>query len=142
MTLVLTTDSHGPIESGYLGPFVHCTKLGDYQFATDEFCELTTEIASDPFLRNARITNHNLDSFLFSGVISDHETIPVAINENTITIGKYEIPSSNFSFFSWYVARGGFLGWRDFGTPDFADKALKAIENSKHPIYRELQKTN
>jgi hypothetical protein len=61
--------------------------------------------------------------------------IKISENHDSIQIGKYDIAADHFAILSYYVAKGGLLGFLDEDKPDFARLALKEIRNSKNPLY-------
>ena len=66
--------------------------------------------------------------------------ILIVQNPDDIQIGKYRIAHGHFAYLAEYVCRGGFCGWCDGESPDFASSALEAIKSSQNPIYKVLQK--
>ncbi|MDE1825798.1 MAG: hypothetical protein KGH61_04615 [Candidatus Micrarchaeota archaeon] len=48
MTTILSTKSHGEIESGFESVFVDFVKFGDYFFSTRDFCNTVRVIAESP----------------------------------------------------------------------------------------------
>lgn len=63
MTLILKTESHGEVESGFYGAFTQFTRLGEYTFATRHFCELAQHIAERSNIKGGKILGYNLDKF-------------------------------------------------------------------------------
>ena len=63
MTLMLTTESHGDIESGFYSTFTQFARLGEHTFATRHLCELVQYLANNPALRQTQILGYDLDKF-------------------------------------------------------------------------------
>ncbi len=63
MTLILETESHGGVESGFFGTFTQFARLGEHTFATRHLCELVQYLAKNPNLREAQILGYDLDKF-------------------------------------------------------------------------------
>ena len=63
MTLILETESHGGVESGFFGAFTQFARLGEYTFATRHLCELVQYFARNPKLHEAQILSYDLDKF-------------------------------------------------------------------------------
>ena len=55
MTLILSTRSHGKVNSGFLSTFTAFARLGEYTFVTRHFCELIQEFAKNPQLDSSRM---------------------------------------------------------------------------------------
>ncbi|MBI4918306.1 hypothetical protein HY837_00110 [archaeon] len=60
--------------------------------------------------------------------------IKIQKDYSSIKIGKYEIASDHFRYFSKYLAQGGILGWSD--PPDFSKPTLDAIKNSENKLFK------
>lgn len=63
MTLILITESHGEVESGFFSVFTNFTRLGEYAFATRHMCELTQLLSKHPSLYKTRILGYDADKF-------------------------------------------------------------------------------
>ncbi|MBI2629433.1 hypothetical protein HYW74_05095 [Candidatus Pacearchaeota archaeon] len=63
MTLLLVTESHGEIESGFYGPFTQFTRVGEYTFSTRHLCELIEYLADNSKIYQSQIFGFNLDQF-------------------------------------------------------------------------------
>jgi len=63
MTLILKTESHGEIESGFYSAFVQFTRIGEYAFVTKHLCDLIRDFAENPDAREGRIIGYNLGKF-------------------------------------------------------------------------------
>ncbi len=187
MTLLLETESHGTVESGFYSAFTQFLRLGEYTIATRHLCELVQHIAEHPDRREGRIRTYDLDRFYerfdenvqeFAQMVAEAQQswlpelqradmerrmeneqgqifiedeidmynegriVPVKISDNgsKITIGQYVISALHFSRMAVYVARGGFVGWLNGNTPEFAETTLEAIKRSRNPLYREIQR--
>ncbi len=70
------------------------------------------------------------------------ENVPLMINEEgkTVSVGKYRIASPHFTYMAEYVAGGGFLGWGVMIEPHFSKPTLKAIEESRNPVFVETRR--
>lgn len=75
-------------------------------------------------------------------MLNERYSIPVDISSDgkKIDFGEYSIISIHFARFAWYVAKGGIVGWIEGGEPDYADQTIKAIRDSRNPLFTELQK--
>lgn len=63
MTLILKTESHGEVESGFYSTFTQFARLGEYTFATRHLCEFARHIAEKPNIKDGRILGYDLDKF-------------------------------------------------------------------------------
>ncbi len=63
MTLILITESHGEVDSGYFSVFTQMARLGEYTFVTRHFCELARRFAEKPRARKGRILSYSLERF-------------------------------------------------------------------------------
>ncbi len=63
MTLILETESHGEVESGFYSAFTQFARLGKHTFATRHLCELVQHLAKNPNVRKAQVLGYNLDKF-------------------------------------------------------------------------------
>jgi hypothetical protein len=63
MTLLLETQSHGEVESGFFSTFTQFARLDKHTFATRHFCELAQSLAENPQVRKAQLLSYNLDKF-------------------------------------------------------------------------------
>jgi len=63
MTLVVYTESHGEVESGFFAFFTQFTRLGDYTFVTKQFCEISRQFAENPRAKHGRILAYNTEKF-------------------------------------------------------------------------------
>ncbi len=63
MTLLLITESHGEVKSGFFSMYTQFTRLGEYCFATKHFYELAQHIASNSNIRNGQILAYDLNKF-------------------------------------------------------------------------------
>lgn len=63
MTLVLKTESHGEVDSGFFSGFTKLARIGDYAFETKDLCELVKYIAGNPELKELKIHAYPSDSF-------------------------------------------------------------------------------
>ncbi len=164
MTLLLRTESHGVLESGFWGPFTQLSRIGEYSFSTRHMCDVAKHFADNSNALESRILSYDLNKFedreglercfdeldKKQGEISveddvnlnsDGEIVPVRIleDEKSISIGKYRISSIEFGRMAIYLAEGGFMGWLDDNSPAFAAQTIEAIKNSKREFYREVR---
>ena len=63
MTLLLETESHGIVESGFRGA-VQFIRLGEYVFATKHICELTQQLAKNPAIKEGQIISYKEEKYL------------------------------------------------------------------------------
>ena len=63
MTLILKTESHDDIESGFYSIFTQFARLGEHTFATRHLCELVQHLAKHPQVSEAQILGYDLDKF-------------------------------------------------------------------------------
>ncbi len=63
MTLLLKTESHGEVESGFYSTFTQFARLGEHTFATRHLCELVQHLAENPHVHKTKILGYNLDKF-------------------------------------------------------------------------------
>ena len=63
MTLVLKTESHGEVDSGFFSAFTKLARIGDYAFETKDICELTRFLANNPKLKELKIHAYPVDNF-------------------------------------------------------------------------------
>ncbi|MDP1695682.1 MAG: hypothetical protein Q8L29_02090 [archaeon] len=63
MTLILETESHGEVESGFFSTFTQFARLGEHTFATRHLCELIQHLAKNPRLHRTQILSYDLDKF-------------------------------------------------------------------------------
>lgn len=63
MTLILETESHGGVESGFYSAFTQFARLGEHTFATRHLCELVEYLANNPQVRQSQILGYDLDKF-------------------------------------------------------------------------------
>ena len=63
MTLMVETESHGEVESGFYSTFTQFARLGEYAFSTRHFCELVQYFAKNPQISKAQILGYDLDKF-------------------------------------------------------------------------------
>ena len=63
MTLILKTESHGEVESGFYSTFTQFARLGEYTFGTRHLCELVQYLAENPEVNRAQILGYDLDKF-------------------------------------------------------------------------------
>jgi hypothetical protein len=64
--------------------------------------------------------------------------VRISGDSSSITIGQYEIPAADFGVMAYYVANGGWLGWRD-EEPEFAEPTLSKMKKSKNKLFEEYQ---
>ena len=65
--------------------------------------------------------------------------ITVKLSDRLISIDDYRLTHKEFSYFSYYVAGGGFIGWIDEKYPEFALATLRSMRGSGNKLYRTLQ---
>ena len=64
MTLLLKTESHVEVESGFYRTFTQFARLGEHTFATRHLCELIQHLAEYPQVSQTQIISYDLDKFL------------------------------------------------------------------------------
>lgn len=141
MTLLLRTQSHGTVESGFCGPFTNIVRLGDLYFKTEDLCKLIEQTAINPKLRNAQVASYTAEQFyknLEGTKLGSERNIHVnfAEDKDTISIENYVVSKEHFRDFALYLAKGGHFGWEKDRVPEFAKSVLKAIVTSSNPLYR------
>ena len=63
MTLMLETESHGDVESGFYGAFMQLARLGEYTFATKHLCDLIQYFAKNNKATETKAIAYDLDTF-------------------------------------------------------------------------------
>ncbi|HLD02874.1 MAG TPA: hypothetical protein VJC07_04200 [Candidatus Nanoarchaeia archaeon] len=164
MTLFLRLANGQDVASGFFASFTQFSRIGKYTVTTMHLCELIRDIASTPDLTRAQIMAYDSEKFeeglaryldammrnpedapLFEGRASledeldlhdEGHLLPITLSKTSAHFGDYAIEAGYFTDFSVYIARGGWLGWKH--PPEYATSAKKALDESKHPIYRSL----
>jgi len=90
MTLILVTESHGNVESGFYGGHTKYTRLGDYTFATKHFCELVQYLAVNPETLEAKLLGYGADKYWENGNEYMAELIQAEISSDKDAIKKFE----------------------------------------------------
>ena len=97
MTLIIKTESHGDIESGFFCNFTQMVRLGKYAFKTETLCNLVQYLAKNPDKKEIEISGYDVDKFWeienkhrknLAGLISDtskffvSQIVDIYIKEN------------------------------------------------------------
>lgn len=61
--------------------------------------------------------------------------IRISSRAERIHIGAYDIAAPDFRDFAAYITHGGFFGWLNQQTPEWASSAMKTLKQSKHPLF-------
>lgn len=57
----------------------------------------------------------------------------VSDDKKYVNFGEYKMTADEFAIFSFYIAEGGWFGWKV--KPDYAEPTINAIKNSAHPLF-------
>ena len=90
MTLILKTESHGEVESGFYAAFMQFARLGEYTFATRHLCEAIQYLAENNKTLETKLLGYDPDKF-WTGSTAYHQKIARLILEQA---GQSTLPAS------------------------------------------------
>ncbi len=162
MTLLIPTESHGEIESGYLSSFMQFSRLGRYCFLTENMCSLGKYLADNDSVYESALLAYDIDVFwkefnrhMYQMIESHVQEIPddrvsieymmrlndmgsllevkVSEDEKEISIEDYVLRNYDFNSFITYLSMGGFYGWEE--SPKYAIETLDSIRDSERNLF-------